>query len=74
MLFLLACYCIIRSRQTLTIQIMPRAKKALILTQPISTGSKGIKVQLDYRTVITLKNLAALDSWRKRYPQAQVIR
>jgi hypothetical protein len=53
---------------------MPRAKKALILSQPISTGSKGIKVQLDYRTVITLKNLSALESWRKRYPQAQVIR
>ncbi len=53
---------------------MPRAKKPLILSQPLSTGAKGIKVQLDRRTVITLKSLSALDSWKKRYPQAQVLR
>jgi hypothetical protein len=53
---------------------MPRAKKPLVLTQPISNGLKAIKVRLDHRTVITLKSLSALDHWRKRYPQAQVIR
>ena len=52
---------------------MPRAKKKLILTQPIKEGLKAIKVRLDHRTVITLASLKALDFWKKRYPQAQVI-
>jgi hypothetical protein len=53
--------------------IMPRAKKKLILTQPIKEGLKAIKVRLDHRTVITLASLKALEFWKKRYPQAQVI-
>lgn len=52
---------------------MPRAKKKLILSQPIKEGLKAIKVQLDHRTVITLASLKALDFWKKRYPQAVVI-
>lgn len=52
---------------------MPRAKKKLILTQPIKDGLKAIKVQLDHRTVITLASLKSLEFWKKRYPQAQVI-
>ncbi len=55
-------------------QVMPRAKKKLILSQPVSSGGNAIKVKLDHRTTITLKSLAALDSWKQRYPQAQVIR
>jgi len=53
---------------------MPRAKRKLILTQPIREGLTAIKVQLDHRTVITLANLKSLDFWKKRYPQAQVLR
>lgn len=53
---------------------MPRAKKKLILTQPIKDGLKAIKVQLDHRTVITLASLKSLEFWKKRYPQAHVIR
>ncbi|MEZ4738245.1 MAG: hypothetical protein R2818_02565 [Flavobacteriales bacterium] len=52
---------------------MPRAKKKLILTQPIKEGLKAIKVRLDHRTVITLASIKALDFWKKRYPKAQVI-
>ena len=52
---------------------MPRKKKELILTQPVKEGVKAIKVQMDHRTVITLASLNALDSWKKRYPQAVVI-
>ena len=51
---------------------MPRAKKKIVLTQPIKEGLKAIKVQLDHRTVITLASLKALDFWKKRYPQAYV--
>ncbi len=52
---------------------MPRAKRKLVLTQPIKEGLKAIKVQLDHRTVITLASLKALEFWKKRYPQAVVI-
>ncbi len=34
---------------------------------------KKIKVQLDYKTVITLYNIEKLKSWLYRYPQAKVI-
>ncbi|HQV51988.1 MAG: hypothetical protein IPI00_18415 [Flavobacteriales bacterium] len=52
---------------------MPRARKKLILTQPIKEGLKAIKVRLDHRTVITLANIKALDFWKQRYPKAEVI-
>ncbi|MCB0764312.1 MAG: hypothetical protein R2815_13855 [Flavobacteriales bacterium] len=52
---------------------MPRAKKKLILTQPIKEGLKAIKVRLDHRTVITLASTKALEFWKKRYPGAEVI-
>jgi hypothetical protein len=35
--------------------------------------SKSIKVRLDYRTIIVLKSLSALKTWRKRYPKAVVM-
>lgn len=52
---------------------MPRKKKALILTQPVKEGLNAIKVRLDARTVITLASKKALEFWRQRYPQLQVI-
>lgn len=32
-----------------------------------------IKVQLDYRTVITISNIEKLKAWLTRYPDAKVI-
>ncbi|HRH37435.1 MAG TPA: hypothetical protein PK760_03770 [Flavobacteriales bacterium] len=52
---------------------MPRKKRALILTQPVKDGLHAIKVRLDARTIITLKNMRAFDFWKQRYPNAQVI-
>ena len=52
---------------------MPRARKKLILTQPIKEGLKAIKVRLDHRTVITLANIKALDFWKQRYPKLEII-
>ncbi|MBK8582880.1 MAG: hypothetical protein LKM36_07095 [Flavobacteriales bacterium] len=52
---------------------MPRKKKTLILTQPIRTGIKAIKVRLDHRTIITLSDLKKLAFWKERYPLAEVI-
>ena len=33
----------------------------------------NIKVQLDYRTTITLKSMDSLETWLERYPNAKVI-
>lgn len=51
---------------------MARRKK-LILTQPVKQGLKAIKVRLDARTIITLASEKALEFWRQRYPNLQVI-
>ncbi|HVA97981.1 MAG TPA: hypothetical protein VNG53_03725 [Bacteroidia bacterium] len=32
-----------------------------------------IKVQLDFKTIITLRNLKSLDLWREKYPEAKII-
>lgn len=51
---------------------MARRKK-LILTQPVKEGLKAIKVRLDARTVMTVASLKALDFWKLRYPNLQVL-
>jgi hypothetical protein len=51
---------------------MARTKK-LILSEPLRDRLKTIKVRLDARTVITIGNMKALEFWKQRYPQAQVI-
>lgn len=51
---------------------MPRRRR-LILTQPVKQGSASIKVRLDARTIITLASTKALEFWRQRYPNLQVI-
>lgn len=38
-----------------------------------STTAKLIKVQLDYRTVISISNIEKLKVWLIRYPEAKVI-
>ena len=48
-------------------------RKTLIVTGPLRDRSHTIRVRLDARTVITLGNIKALDFWKQRYPQAQVI-
>jgi hypothetical protein len=52
---------------------MPRKKPALILERPIKPGVKEIKVRLDARTIITVSSQKALASWKKRYPNLQVL-
>lgn len=36
-------------------------------------AGKPIKVRLDYRTIIVLKHISALQVWLKKYPQAKVM-
>ncbi|HMC96411.1 MAG TPA: hypothetical protein VKG92_02060 [Flavobacteriales bacterium] len=52
---------------------MPRKKPALILERPIKVGVKEIKLRLDARTVITVSSKKALEGWRKRYPNLEVL-
>ena len=47
-------------------------KNKNIPAMKIST-KKLIKVQLDYRTVITISSIEKLKSWLFRYPEAKVI-
>ena len=32
-----------------------------------------IKVRLDHKTIITIKDMAKLDFWKERYPKAVVL-
>jgi len=35
--------------------------------------SKRIKVRLDHKTLIILKSLSSLETWKKLYPEARII-
>ncbi|UTW63220.1 hypothetical protein KFE98_03425 [bacterium SCSIO 12741] len=35
--------------------------------------ANNIKVRLDHRTVITLKDMEALAFWKEKYPQLEII-
>lgn len=62
----------IRASDPNTIPMATR-RKHLILTQPEREG-KAVKVRLDSRTVVLVKNAKALASWKQRYPKAEVIK
>lgn len=49
--------------------------KTKIKDKVIEAGQKikRFKVKLDYKTSITIKDLAALDLWKERYPNAKVV-
>jgi hypothetical protein len=52
---------------------MATRRKHLILTPPVREG-KAVKVRLDSRTVVLVKNAKALAFWKERYPKAEVIK
>ncbi len=52
---------------------MATRRKHLILTPPVREG-KPVKVRLDSRTVVMVKNPKALAFWKERYPKAEVIK
>ena len=43
------------------------------MTEPDFSKAKPYKVRLDARTVITLSSMKALDFWKQRYPNLEVI-
>lgn len=38
-----------------------------------SLDSKHIKVRLDQRTIVMLKDISALEFWKKKYPEAKIM-
>lgn len=46
--------------------------KTKTLTQQVSLAKK-IKVRLDFKTMVLLNNLASLEVWKKRYPDAKIV-
>jgi hypothetical protein len=51
---------------------MGTRKKQIVLSPPERKG-KPIKLRLDARTVVLVKNAKALAFWQQRYPKAEVI-
>lgn len=47
-----------------------KTKSKIILP---AVNPKSIKVQLDYKTVITLPRMEALKAWLYRFPDAKVL-
>ena len=52
---------------------MATRRKNLILTEPVRAG-KAVKVRLDARTIVMVKNPKALAFWKARYPKAEIIK
>ena len=44
-----------------------RTKKIVVDNRP------KIKIQVDYRTVITVRTMNAFNAWKVRYPEAKII-
>ena len=47
--------------------IMRTTKKEVVDTRP------RYKVQIDYRTIITVRTMEALKSWQQKYPEAKLV-
>ena len=48
-----------------------RYRKPILTKKP--TEGKVIKLQVDYRTIISVKTQSALEMWMKKYPNAKVV-
>jgi hypothetical protein len=48
-----------------------RSRKPILTKRP--TEGKVFKLQVDYRTVISVKSQSALNMWMKKYPNAKIV-
>lgn len=66
------------SRQPIGKKKGTMGKRGQRMHQDVAEGRSrpdgAIKVRLDARTIITLRNLKMLDFWKQRYPNAEVIK
>ena len=44
-----------------------KAKKQIVDNRP------KIKIQIDYRTIITVRSMDAFKAWKERYPEAKLV-
>lgn len=49
------------------------SRKNLILSRPAHADADCIRVRLDHRTIVLLKNMRNFPFWKERYPMAEVI-
>jgi hypothetical protein len=48
-------------------------KKIQKVTSKIPDPSKSIKVQIDARTIVTVKSMSAFEQWLSRFPGSKII-
>jgi len=48
-------------------------KKIQKVTSKVPDPSKSIKVQIDAKTVVTVKSKSAYEQWLSRFPNAKII-
>ena len=52
---------------------MVKSSRKKKVAKPAKDDSKKIKVRLDNRTVITIRNIAMFKIWKEKYPKAEII-
>jgi len=48
-------------------------KKIEKVTAKVPDPSKSIKVQIDAKTIVTVKSMTAFEQWLERFPNAKII-
>lgn len=48
-------------------------RKEPLVLRPATADADCIRVRLNHRTVVLLKSMKSFESWKTRYPEAQVI-
>ncbi|HRH36892.1 MAG TPA: hypothetical protein PK760_01020 [Flavobacteriales bacterium] len=52
---------------------MSRPKKEIPQHKPATPDEECIRVRLDRKTIVLLKSMRSFESWKLRYPDAEVI-
>ncbi len=47
--------------------------KTQTLEQQATSALKKIKVRLDYKTIVVLRNISLFAKWKRIYPEAKII-
>lgn len=49
------------------------ARKEPVVLRPATPDADCIRVRLNHRTIVLLKSMRSFESWKARYPDAEVI-
>jgi len=50
-----------------------KTKEIKKISEVIIDNRPKIKIQLDYKTIITLRSMGAFEIWKDKYPEAKII-